>query len=168
MPDQMDADDVHDVLDALRSIGIEAIVGGGWGIDALLGRQTRPHRDLDLAVPFERLDDAISALAALGYRPEVDQRPARVELRAGRRSVDVHPVEWDAAGHGAQHGLDGHVFTYPAESVKWIGSIGGRPVRCISPELQLAFHSGYELADRDRADVLAVAESFGLELPRGY
>jgi lincosamide nucleotidyltransferase A/C/D/E len=30
---------------------------GGWGVDALLGRQTRPHKDLDVLVPVDDLAD---------------------------------------------------------------------------------------------------------------
>ena len=37
----MTATDVHAVLDVLDAAGIRVWVDGGWGIDALLGRQTR-------------------------------------------------------------------------------------------------------------------------------
>jgi lincosamide nucleotidyltransferase A/C/D/E len=44
----MTGDDVLAVLAVLREAGAEVWVGGGWGIDALVGEQTRDHRDLDL------------------------------------------------------------------------------------------------------------------------
>ncbi len=50
----MTAEDVIDLLAALDAGGLAYWVDGGWGLDALLGRQTRTHRDLDLGV---RLDD---------------------------------------------------------------------------------------------------------------
>jgi len=34
----------------LRALGIEIWLDGGWGVDALLGEQTRPHKDLDIVV----------------------------------------------------------------------------------------------------------------------
>jgi len=34
----------------LRALGIEIWLDGGWGVDALLGEQTRPHEDLDIVV----------------------------------------------------------------------------------------------------------------------
>ena len=37
----MRGSDVLDVLDLLQDAGIKAWVAGGWGIDALVGRQTR-------------------------------------------------------------------------------------------------------------------------------
>ena len=43
----MDADDVLRVIDRLASADIRVWVDGGWGVDALLGRQTRRHHDLD-------------------------------------------------------------------------------------------------------------------------
>jgi lincosamide nucleotidyltransferase A/C/D/E len=45
----MAAADVLDVLQALAEAGVWASVEGGWGVDALLHRQTRQHGDLDLA-----------------------------------------------------------------------------------------------------------------------
>src|SRR5207247_10666750 len=47
----MSAADVLGVLAALDGRGIPAWLDGGWGIDALLGEQTRPHEDVDLVVP---------------------------------------------------------------------------------------------------------------------
>jgi hypothetical protein len=44
----MDAADVIAVLDALDEAAVRHWVGGGWGVAALAGRQTRSHRDLDL------------------------------------------------------------------------------------------------------------------------
>ncbi|MHA1547625.1 MAG: nucleotidyltransferase domain-containing protein, partial [Alphaproteobacteria bacterium] len=34
----------------LKEEGIKVWIDGGWGVDALLGEQTRPHGDLDLVV----------------------------------------------------------------------------------------------------------------------
>jgi hypothetical protein len=46
----MTAEDALALYDLFRSHGITVWVDGGWGIDALLGRQTRPHSDLDIAL----------------------------------------------------------------------------------------------------------------------
>ncbi|MFL5686603.1 MAG: nucleotidyltransferase domain-containing protein, partial [Chloroflexota bacterium] len=37
-------------------------IAGGWGIDALLGRQTTAHRDIDLGVDGCDIDRAVRAL----------------------------------------------------------------------------------------------------------
>ena len=55
----------------LEKAGVPASIGGGWGIDALVGRQTRPHSDIDLCVPAEQSDAAAGALAAPGFEMTV-------------------------------------------------------------------------------------------------
>lgn len=60
------------VLGELRSAGCRVWIGGGWGVDALIGRQTRVHRDLDLAVNAEDELAAVGVLERRGYRVETD------------------------------------------------------------------------------------------------
>ena len=145
--------EVHRVLDALDDAGCRAWIAGGWGVDALAGRQTRPHRDLDLLVEAALLDDALAALAGLGYRVETDWLPIRVEVAApGRRWVDLHPVVFDGDGHGVQAGPDGTTFEYPAACLV-TGSLDGRPVECLSVDRQIEAHTGFEPREADRADL---------------
>src|SRR6266700_6998743 len=48
----MTAADVLEIVDLLERVGVEPWVNSGWGVDALLGEQTRPHEDLDLPPPY--------------------------------------------------------------------------------------------------------------------
>ena len=164
----MTAGAVIEVIDALEAAGVHAGITGGWGIDALLRRETRPHGDVDLGIDEKAVATAIDALARLGYTVELDQRPARVELNGPNGRVDLHPIAWDADGAGRQAGLEGEVFDYPPGSLDAIGVIGGHELRCGTPELQVAFHSHYEPRDHDRRDMAALAEAFGLALPESY
>ncbi len=41
-------EDVISISQLLEADGIQVWLTGGWGIDALLGEQTRPHKDLDV------------------------------------------------------------------------------------------------------------------------
>ncbi len=149
----VDLDEVLRVLDALEGRRVRCWVAGGWGVAALAGAQTRPHRDLDLAVHADDLGPALDALADLGYRRETDWLPVRVEYAAhGRGWVDVHPVAFDAAGHGRQAGLDGAHFDYPPDALT-TGTVSGRAVPCLSVAQQRAFHAGYPLRDQDRHDL---------------
>ena len=156
------------MLQALDAGGVEGGLTGGWGIDALLGRQTRPHSDIDLGIDASRLDAAVAILGTLGYEVVADQRPARVELSATTGRVDLHPIEWQPDGSGRQTGFGSEVFVYPAGSLSARGVIARRPVRCGTPELQLAFHSDYQPRDHDRRDMAALSERFGLALPPAY
>lgn len=64
----MTAEDMLAVLDALESVGVSVRLDGGWGVDALLARQTRPHDDLDAVIDRRDLARAQSALARLGFQ----------------------------------------------------------------------------------------------------
>ena len=99
------------VLDRLDEDGVPLCVAGGWGVDALVGRPSRDHRDLDLLIDAAAFDAAVDTLAGLGYVPETDWLPVRLEVAAaGRGWVDLHPVEVAADGHGVQRGPDGTTY----------------------------------------------------------
>jgi lincosamide nucleotidyltransferase A/C/D/E len=167
----MDARSVVYVLERVESSGVSVCVGGGWGIDALVGRQTRPHADLDLVVA--RPDCALvqAALEPLGLVHDTwvePGLPARVVLCTDRgHQVDLHPVIVDELGNGWQP-LGADTWSdYPAEGLGAVGSIGGRQVRCLTPELQLRHHLGYPLDDEDRHDLRILATHFRLAVPPG-
>lgn len=154
----METAEVHEVLDALEAAGCPCWISGGWGVDALVGRRTRAHRDLDLAIDATRQADAMRALEGLGYTVETDWLPVRVELVGpGDGRVDLHPVAFDADGDGRQAGLHGDWFDYPRGDLT-TGTIGGRVVPCISARLQLTFHEGYEPRDVDVVDLRRLYE----------
>ena len=159
---------VLEVLETLGVAGVRAGITGGWGIDALLRRETRLHGDVDLGIDRADVDTAIQALTVIGYAVMVDQRPARVELAASTGRVDLHPIAWGEDGAGRQTGLDGEVFEYPPGSLDAAGVIGGREVRCGTPELQLAFHSHYAPREHDRRDMAELCASFDLPMPASY
>jgi lincosamide nucleotidyltransferase A/C/D/E len=159
-------------LDCLEDHAITVWIDGGWGIDALVGEQTRSHDDLDLVVAQDTLAAAASALRALDYRHDATAEPglpARMVLVApDRRQIDLHPVVLDAHGNGWQPLGDGAWGGYSAEGLAGTGSIGRRRVRCLSPELQLRHHLGYAPDSNDRHDLRLLARHFGLALPPDY
>ncbi len=139
----MRLDEVLAVLIDLREASCSVWVAGGWGVDAVIGRQTRPHRDLDLAVDAENEATALRALNVLGYTVETDWRPVRVELVAPVRGwVDLHPVAFDRSGHGRQADEDGGCFDYPPKAFAE-GILGRVVVPCLAREQQVQFHRGY-------------------------
>jgi lincosamide nucleotidyltransferase A/C/D/E len=159
--------DVLEVVDALAGLGFW--LDGGWGIDALLGEQTRDHSDLDAAIDRDDLREADRRLRGLGYErsPAVDpDDPARyVMWDTHGRQIDFHVLEFDANGDGWQTLADGERARYPATDLAASGEIGRRTVPCISPALQLRHHSGYGPTERDRLDLGRLASRFGLDLP---
>jgi lincosamide nucleotidyltransferase A/C/D/E len=141
------------LLEVLSKSGCRFWVGGGWGVDALCGRQTRAHRDLDLAVDLRDAQGAIDTLARRGYIIDTDWRPVRVELiHPGLGWVDLHPVAFDESGHGRQADVDGGWFDYPPGSFTF-GNLADVVVPCLSLNQQLRFRRGYELREVDRHDL---------------
>jgi lincosamide nucleotidyltransferase A/C/D/E len=59
------AEDVVEVLESLTVAHVPWWVAGGWGVDALVGEQTRMHDDVDVMVPGDALPTAEACLAAL-------------------------------------------------------------------------------------------------------
>ncbi len=149
----MQLSEVTGILAGLCAGSCHVWVAGGWGVDALVGHQTRPHRDLDLAVDARDEATAIAILKDRGYQVESDWRPVRVELaRADAGWVDLHPVVFDHAGHGRQADLDGGHFDYPPTAFD-TGLLDGWEVPCLSPGQQVTFHTGYEPRPVDLHDL---------------
>ena len=59
--------DVLTVLDLANRAGARLWIDGGWGVDALLGTQTRDHGDLDVAVEARHLEAFANALSGAGF-----------------------------------------------------------------------------------------------------
>jgi lincosamide nucleotidyltransferase A/C/D/E len=152
---EMPADLIPEVLGALDRAGVEAWLAGGWGVDALLGEQTRPHLDLDLVFDADH-DGERRALASLAERgfAEMGREPVRTHWWSERIAlsddqghvVDMHPVSGEA--FIAAVGPAGFVM----------GKVAGRPVRCLARSVQLRLHEGYEPTAADRADVALLRE----------
>jgi len=164
------AAEVLRILELLEERGLRAWLDGGWGVDALLGRVTRRHDDVDVVVESAALDDVLVALGSLDYRVAEDHAPTRVVVRASDgRQVDLHLVLFDSDGTAWQPGAcpDGSDCPYPPSGFGR-GRILDRDVPCISAELQLEHHRGYEPRPHDRVDMANLAERFGLTLPHPY
>ena len=88
----MPAEEVLAVVDWLEARGAVHVITGGWAVDALVGRATRPHRDLDVIVEAGACDGLARWLRGRGYEVVVDWLPIRIELRRGRCGVDLHQL----------------------------------------------------------------------------
>jgi len=162
---EMTANDVIEFVQLLKQNHIDVCIDGGWGVDALLGEQTRPHADLDIAVQHEDVAQIRALLEARGYQdmPRDDTRECNFVLGddAGHL-IDIHSYTFDAAGNNV-YGIE-----YPYESLRGTGSIKGYPVKCIPPEWLVQFHAGYKLDENDYHDVKLLCQRFGIEIPSEY
>jgi lincosamide nucleotidyltransferase A/C/D/E len=161
----MHAADVIEVVEALQEAGVDVWLDGGWGVDALLEKQTREHDDLDVVVGVDHVSRLIVVLANLGFT-EIKTWPGSPEVIVLRdpndRRVDVHPVRFDIEGNGVQKIEGGREWTYPAAGFAGAGTVEGRSVRCLTPEVQILCHAGYELDEDDVRDIAALRARFGL------
>jgi lincosamide nucleotidyltransferase A/C/D/E len=165
----MTAESVVDLYKLAEANEIQVWIDGGWGVDALLRMQTRDHQDLDLAVDQSGVEKLIGLLKAKRYTVYQDELPTRIELRDDdEHRVDLHPLKFDAEGNGLQELQDGTFGTYTSQGLSGTGVIGGEKMRCLSPEIQMLFHSGYTPREHDHHDVLELHRKFGLDLPPGY
>jgi lincosamide nucleotidyltransferase A/C/D/E len=164
------AKDVLAVLEALRRADVRGWLAGGWGVDALLGLQTRRHLDIDVVIAWEDgLEGrAKGALAGLGFRPLTDEvhpdgrpMPVRWLMDDGLVVVDLLPVDLDRwpfreLPRGRVTGRTATATAGPGPED--LGTIAGQPVPCLPLRLQLAVHQGYPVRPSDRHDVTLLEE----------
>jgi len=161
----MTSADVLEIVGLLESDGIAVWLDGGWGVDALLGKQTRPHGDLDIAVVHKDVPRLRALLEARGYRdvPRKDTKDWNFVLGDGQgHEIDVHSFTLDAEGR-CVYGIE-----YPADSLTGVGSVNGRAVKCITAEHVARFRTGFELRETDIQDVQALHKRFGVPIPKEH
>ncbi len=162
---EMTAPDVLAFVELLEQHQIGVCIDGGWGVDALLGEQTRKHADLDIAVEHKDVPQIRALLEARGYTdvPRDDTRDCNFVMGdAQGRLIDFHSYTFNAARE--------IIFgvAYPFDSLTGSGSILGHAVRCIPPDWMVQFHSGYPLDENDYHDVKRLCQRFAIALPAEY
>jgi lincosamide nucleotidyltransferase A/C/D/E len=162
----MNEDSVIDLLKKAEHIGVDLWIDGGWGIDALLGRQTRPHNDIDIFAQKKDAKAFTEMLKLNGYC-ETEMEYTTNDHTAWSNSdnciIDLHLFEFAEEGK-----LRFDNAIYPSDALNGKGTIGGIAVRCLTVEAQLLYHQGYEQTEKDRHDVLLLCEIFGLPIPEEY
>ena len=162
---RMSGDAAIQLMQLFEQHSIAVVVDGGWGVDALLGKQTRPHGDLDIALQHQDVPKLRALLEARGYKdvPRDDTRDCNFVMGDDQgHEVDFHSYTFDAQGK-LVFGVE-----YPIESLTGYGSIQGYPVKCITAEWMVQFHTGYALDENDYRDVATLCQQFNIALPPEY
>jgi lincosamide nucleotidyltransferase A/C/D/E len=151
----------------VQEFSIPIWIDGGWGVDALLGAQTRPHSDLDIIINNNDLTQLKELLISNQFelRLESDVTSVVFDSKSGL-AVDVHRVNFDQRGFGIFKLPDGREWPFPPSAFRGSGNIGGIFVNCLSPEAQVQCHAqGYQPTEKDLADMEALQNRFGVVLP---
>jgi lincosamide nucleotidyltransferase A/C/D/E len=161
----MSAADLLRVVEQLEEAGVAVWLDGGWGVDALLGVQTREHDDLDLVAELSYSERIVETLRGLGYDLVAGAPPrSYVLVDSVGRQVDVHPVLF-VEGGGLYETDVGRHWLYPAQGFTGRGRVCGRQVRCLSPEVQVLVHAGYEFTEKDYRELFLLRERFEVDVP---
>lgn len=163
----MTARSVLEIVELLEAASVEIWLDGGWGVDALLGEETRPHADLDVIVRARDTAGLAKALGPAGFSRKPGGSGTNFVLAdAQGREVDVHGIAFDARGFGIFQLPDGKTWPFPPSAFLGEGRVGDRKVRCLSAEAQVQCHGqGYVPTEKDLRDMELLQAKFGMVLP---
>lgn len=163
--------DVIELVEQLEAAEVAVWVDGAWGVDALLGEQTREHADLDIAVPTRQLAHARAVLAEASFVLVRDDGPYNVVVGDDvGRVVDVHAFD-DTTTEVGSDGIERHGpkgLAYDTGGFTGAGRIEGRSVTCMNAAFQMRSHTGYAIDHDDWHDVVHLHRRFGLPIPSDY
>jgi len=173
------AEDVISIYKRLLTNGFQVWLTGGWGIDALLGEQTRPHKDLDLIILLDDVVRMRELLSRDGYGLKelwsenrwvvdahgIETATAFVLQDSDGREIDAHAMRLDDRANGVPAWEVAAGFVLKRQDLSGEGVIAGFAVQCLTPEMQVFCHTGYELPDQQLRDLELLHEKFGVEYP---
>jgi lincosamide nucleotidyltransferase A/C/D/E len=173
------AEDVVSICKLLSSNGIQVWLTSGWGVDALLGLQTRSHHDLDVIMQVDDVTRLLELMGHQGYTYKelweenlwtVDTQGTRIEtaffLRdPDGREFDAHAMRLDERGDGIPAWEKDEGFYFTPQDLVGKGLAAGYAVRCQSAENQMICHTGYALPDKQVPDLKRLHEKFGVAYP---
>lgn len=146
-------EDLMTIIKLLEEANIAYWIDGGWGVDILAGKQTRPHRDIDIDFDAHYTEKLLAILAEHGYQVDTNWAPVRIELYSEKFGyLDIHPFILNENGTAKQADLEGGWYEFEAG---YFGSaiFEGKTIPCISAKGQKVFHTGYELREVDKQDI---------------
>jgi len=158
--------DAKQILQFATDARIKVVLDGGWGVDALLGQETRVHNDIDLFVDKKDYHNFIQMIENKGFyeiKMEYTTNSHTVWQDPNERIIDLHCFEYSENGRIVYEGE-----YFPAETFSGNGKIDEIEVACIEPYSQVMFHLGYEFDENDVHDVMLLCERFQIEVPKEY
>ena len=127
-------DRVVDLLKKADHIGVVVWIAGGWGVDALIGYQTRPHNDVDFFIHKKDKVAFTDLLVLNGYKENMDYNieDNPIWYNTFNGIVDLHLFEFAETGTWSIQNQK-----FPSNIFNGKGTIGGITVRCMTAEAQV-------------------------------
>ena len=158
-----------DIARLLAGVTVPWYVAGGWAIDLFLGRQTREHGDLEIAVPASAFATIRDAFAEY----EFDVVGSGLRWPLDSPAFGVMPQTWVRERDSGVYRAD--VFREPERDAAWVcrrdESISlpyehlirrtGDGIPYLVPEVALLFKAKWAAEPKNRADFAATAGLLG-------
>lgn len=150
---------IGEIASLLESHGIAVWLFGGWAVDFLVGRVTRRHSDIDLAVQLDDGERAVRLLAGRGYLLRHPLEEERAVLTKHGEQVDLYYVTTNHRGEAICPGKWAFWPWPPGSFGDLVGRLGDVTCRVVSLEAQLDGkesyhrHTGTPLRPKDLADI---------------
>ncbi len=157
----------HAAVAVMADFNRRWFVAGGWAIDTILGRTTRDHEDVDIAV-FRRDQQALrSYLSSWDWQkvvPHTDHSAPETWIEGEQLELPTHELRATKAGYELEFLLneaDGDRWVYrrdprislPIDRLYFTVGVSNAPV--LAPEVVL-FYKAKNPRDRDEKDFAAV------------
>jgi Aminoglycoside-2''-adenylyltransferase len=158
---------IHRVVDVLSAVDVPAWLFGGWGLDARIGRITRPHGDVEFWVERIHSERSKAALLSAGSTP-LDTQPPEEACEFVCDGVEFSTAYFDRRPDGHFFQPDGRFsdWMFPTDSFTDVpGILDGIPVPTMSVAGMLAMkeqfptlRNGRPWRDKDVADIRKLRE----------
>lgn len=158
----MPANRVISIYKLLLKNSIPSWLDGGWAVDALAYKQTRPHQDVDFLVPIEYTNKLVNLFLHEGF--VLDENETELPYRlvvlntSTSEMIDFHLVieQKDSSMvfriTNYKENVPSYDYTYTLEGLGGIGRINGEEIPCITLDEQIRCRTSrkYSFTDPDR------------------
>jgi lincosamide nucleotidyltransferase A/C/D/E len=163
----MTAEEALHIYKSLDEEGIRVWIDGGWAVDALLGEQTRPHHDLDLAVEHKDLPTLRNIFSLQGFTSIERDSELMWDLVLSNnegKEIEVHTFSFNENGKVIE---EEPWNGYSVNSLTGVGKILNTEVRCVSLEQLVKTHdkNKRKLKPSDLQDMQQLERRFGAQFP---
>lgn len=138
------------VRDLLRDVKVPWFVAGGWALDLFLGRATRAHSDIDIAVFRADLDAVKNALRGWEFEENQDQHSIRSRER-GKEAWQLEILVEEREGDRWVYRRNKDIGVRAVD----VGRTTPDGIPYIRPEIQLLYKSASARAS-DETDFLTL------------